>query len=97
LLHSFYHKLCPTCAESNYNNRFIQPDLRDRNVIITGGRVKIGYSTALKMLKPGANVTVTTRFPALALEQFEKEADFELWGNRLWVYGLNLRNLNGVE
>lgn len=96
-IHSFYHRLCPTCAEENYKRRFDSVDLSGRKVIITGGRVKIGYASALKFLRCNAEVIVTTRFPALALEQFEQESDYANWQNRLTIYGLDLRNLHAVN
>jgi len=95
--HSFYNRLCPTCADINYRNRFKRVDLTNRNVILTGGRVKIGYATALKVLRSNANLTVTTRFPASALSQFKEEKDYDVWKERLTVYGLDLRNLKAVE
>ena len=95
--HSFYNRLCPNCAELNYANRFKETDLKNRNVILTGGRVKIGYATALKFLRNGANLTVTTRLPAQALEKYKQEPDYKTWGNRLTLYGLDLRNLKAVE
>jgi len=75
-VHSFYNRLCPSCAEINYANRFKTADLTSRNVIVTGGRVKIGYATALRFLRSNANVLVTTRFPASALNLFKKEKDY---------------------
>ncbi len=96
-LHFFYNRLCPDCAEFNYNQRFKTVDLKNRNVIITGGRVKVGFATALKLLRADANVMLTTRFPALALEGFKKESDYNLWKDRLTIYGLDLRNLKAVE
>lgn len=97
LAHSFYNRLCPTCSELNYENRFKEVDLTNRNVILTGGRVKIGYATALKFLRANANLTLTTRFPANALSQLQKEEDYDLWKGNLNVYGLDLRNLRAVE
>lgn len=96
-VHFFYNRLCPDCAEYNYAQRFIKPDLNGRNVILTGGRVKIGYATALKLLRCGANLILTSRFPALALEQLSNEEDYTVWKDRLIVYGLDLRNLRAVE
>ncbi len=95
--HSFYNRLCPTCAELNYANRFKSIDLSGRNIILTGGRVKIGYATALKMLRSKAHLTITTRFPAIALDQFRQEKDYTTWKDNLVVYGLDLRNLKSVE
>lgn len=97
LAHSFYTRLCPECAEENYEKRFQNIDLKGRNVILTGGRVKVGFATALKLLRNNANVVLTTRFPALALEQFEQENDFEQWKDNLIIYGLDLRNLNAIN
>lgn len=97
LAHSFYTRLCPECAEENYEKRFQNIDLKGRNVILTGGRVKVGFATALKLLRNNANVVLTTRFPALALEQFKQEEDFEKWKDNLIIYGLDLRNLNAIN
>ncbi|WP_299272144.1 SDR family oxidoreductase [uncultured Psychroserpens sp.] len=96
-VHSFYNRLCPTCAELNYANRFASVDLSSRNVIITGGRVKIGYATALRFLRSHANVLVTTRFPASALALFKKEKDYNAWSGNLTIYGLDLKHLKSVE
>lgn len=96
-MHAFYHRLCPTCAELNYAMRFQHADLSGRHVILTGGRVKVGFATALKLLQQGAHVCLTTRFPALALQQFQQQADYSVWQERLFVYGLDLRSLNSIE
>jgi NAD(P)-dependent dehydrogenase (short-subunit alcohol dehydrogenase family) len=96
-LHFFYHRLCPGCAEENYAYRLKPIDLSGWQIIITGGRVKIGYATALKCLQSGANVLLTTRFPALAWQQFSLEPDYQEWRDRLTIYGLDLRNLKAVD
>lgn len=96
-VHFFYSRLCPTCALENYHMRYRSPDLKGRTVILTGGRVKVGYATALKILRCGATLVLTSRFPALALEQLHREPDFETWKDRLTVYGLDLRNLNAIR
>ncbi|WP_267404122.1 MULTISPECIES: SDR family oxidoreductase [unclassified Chryseobacterium] len=95
--HSFYTRLCPKCADENYEKRFLSTDLAGRNVILTGGRVKVGFATALKLLRNGANLVLTTRFPALALETLQQEVDYDEWKDRLWVYGLDLRNLKAIQ
>lgn len=95
--HSFYSRLCPVCAEENYEKRFEMADLTGRNVILTGGRVKVGFATALKVLRGGANLVLTTRFPALAMELMQQEADYDEWKDRLWIYGLDLRNLKAIQ
>ncbi|HEX8016240.1 MAG TPA: SDR family NAD(P)-dependent oxidoreductase, partial [Flavobacterium sp.] len=97
LAHSFYTRFCPACAEENYEKRFQNINLKGRNVILTGGRVKVGFATALKLLRNNANVVLTTRFPALALEQFQQETDYGQWKENLIIYGLDLRNLNAIS
>ena len=63
-IHPFYDQLCPPCAEFNYAKRSETADLRGRVALLTGGRVKIGYQAGIKLLRAGAHVIVTTRFPA---------------------------------
>ncbi|WP_343605525.1 SDR family oxidoreductase [Fluviicola sp.] len=97
LAHFFYARLCPDCAVENYKMRFENTDLTGRKVILTGGRVKVGYATALRFLRNNAEVIVTTRFPALSMTQFQQESDYEAWKDRLTVYGLDLRNLHAIQ
>lgn len=96
-VHSFYHRLCPTCVAEHLHYRRAKLDLSGRNVLLTGGRVKIGYATALRLLRSQGNLLVTTRFPGIALDQFKKEKDYLDWKDRLEVYGLDLRNLKAVD
>ncbi|MCA2996664.1 MAG: oxidoreductase, partial [Gemmatimonas sp.] len=63
VLHHFYDQLCPTCAEFNYRKRTELADLSGRTALLTGGRVKIGYQAGIKLLRAGAHLIVTTRFP----------------------------------
>jgi hypothetical protein len=62
-VHHFYDQLCPVCAELNFFKRTETADLRGRVALLTGGRVKIGYQAGLKLLRAGAELIVTTRFP----------------------------------
>ena len=96
-LHAFYDALCPACAELNYEKRFQTADLRGRVALVTGARVKIGYQAALKLLRAGATVVATTRFPHDAARRYAAEPDFAEWGGRLRVHGLDLRHSPSVE
>ncbi len=96
-LHFFYDSMCPSCAEINYQKRFQTTSLEGQVALITGGRLKIGYHAALMMLRAGAEVIVTTRFPIDSATRFSKEPDYEKWGHRLQVYGLDLRHTPSVE
>ena len=96
-LHFFYDALCPDCAEFNYQKRFQSAPLKGQVALITGARLKIGYQSALKMLRAGATVIATTRFPVDAALRCSEEEDFKKWGNRLQIYGLDLRHTPSVE
>jgi hypothetical protein len=62
-VHHFYDQLCPACGDLNFAKRTELADLRGRVALLTGGRVKIGYQAGLKLLRAGARLIVTTRFP----------------------------------
>ncbi|HEX4868662.1 MAG TPA: SDR family oxidoreductase [Acidimicrobiales bacterium] len=96
-VHHFYDQLCPPCAELNFAKRTQTADLRGRVALLTGGRVKIGYQAGIKLLRAGASLIVTTRFPRDAALRYAVEPDFAEWGDRLEVYGLDLRHTPSVE
>ena len=96
-LHHFYDQMCPPCAELNWQKRESTADLRGRVALVTGGRVKIGYQAAVKLLRAGAEVIVATRFPRDAARRFAKEPDASEWTQRLHVYGIDLRHTPSVE
>lgn len=96
-VHFFYEALCPTCAPFNYEKRFQTARLDGRVALITGARLKIGFHAALMMLRAGARVIVTTRFPHDAAERYAREADYGDWKDRLQVHGLDLRHTPSIE
>jgi NAD(P)-dependent dehydrogenase (short-subunit alcohol dehydrogenase family) len=96
-LHFFYDAMCPKCAEFNYAKRFQTASLAGQVALITGSRLKIGYQAALMMLRAGARVIATTRFPVDSALRYSREKDFSEWGDRLHIYGLDLRHTPSVE
>ncbi len=96
-LHFFYDALCPSCAELNFAMRTQRANLDGRVALVTGARIKIGYQTVLILLRAGARVVATTRFPRDAATRFSREPDAEKWRDRLDVHGLDLRHLPSVE
>ncbi len=96
-IHHFYDQLCPACAELNFRKRGELADLRGRIALLTGGRVKIGYQAGIKLLRSGAQLIVTTRFPRDAAARYAQEPDFAEWGHRLEIFGLDLRHTPSVE
>jgi len=96
-LHQFYAQLCPACAELNYAKRNQTADLEGRVVLITGARVKIGFYAAVKLLRCGARVIVTSRFPVDAAKRFAALPDAEELASRLQIVGLDLRDIASLE
>ena len=96
-IHHFYDQLCPPCAEFNFSKRTESADLRGRVALLTGGRVKIGYQAGIKLLRAGATLIVTTRFPRDSAARYARESDFEEWRDRLDIFGLDLRHTPSVE
>jgi NAD(P)-dependent dehydrogenase (short-subunit alcohol dehydrogenase family) len=96
-LHFFYHQLCPACAAFNYAKREEKANLSGKVCLVTGGRTKIGYRSALKLLRCGSRVVVTTRFPHDAAIRFAAEKDCNNWLDNLDIYGLDFRDLRRLE
>ncbi len=96
-LHFFYDTMCKDCGDFNYSKRFQTTDLTGQVALITGSRLKIGYHAVLMMLRSGATVIATTRFPVDSALRYAKEKDFSDWKNRLHIHGLDLRHTPSVE
>ena len=96
-LHFFYDSMCDTCGDLNYRKRFQTAPLQEHVALITGARLKIGYQATLQMLRAGATVIATTRFPVDAAIRYSKEEGYALWGDRLHIHGLDLRHIPSVE
>ncbi len=96
-LHHFYDTMCTECGDFNYAKRFQSADLTGQVAIVTGSRLKIGYHITLMLLRSGATVVATTRFPVDSALRFSQEDDFSKWGDRLKIHGLDLRHIPSVE
>jgi NAD(P)-dependent dehydrogenase (short-subunit alcohol dehydrogenase family) len=96
-IHHFYDQMCMKCADYNFGKRTETADLTGRVALLTGGRVKIGYQAGLKLLRAGAQLIVTTRFPRDSAQRYASEPDFTEWGHRLEIFGLDLRHTPSVE
>ncbi|HEU5134248.1 MAG TPA: SDR family oxidoreductase [Steroidobacteraceae bacterium] len=96
-VHRYYDAMCQPCGDFNYAKREQSADLSGQYALITGARVKIGYQASLKLLRAGAHVIVTTRFPVDAADRYSKEPDFSELRSRLQIHGLDLRHTPSVE
>ena len=92
-LHHFYAQLCPACAALNFRMRRRAVDLRGRVALLTGSRVKIGFEIGLKLLRAGAALVATTRFPADAAARYAAQPDFGEWRHRLQLHAVDLRDV----
>jgi NAD(P)-dependent dehydrogenase (short-subunit alcohol dehydrogenase family) len=96
-VHRYYDSMCEPCGDFNYAKREQSADLAGHYALVTGSRVKIGFQAALKLLRAGAHVIVTTRFPVDAADRYSKEPDFPAFRERLQIHGLDLRHTPSVE
>jgi NAD(P)-dependent dehydrogenase (short-subunit alcohol dehydrogenase family) len=96
-IHRYYDSMCEACGDFNYAKREQTADLSGCYALVTGARVKIGFQASLKLLRAGAHVVVTTRFPVDAADRYSKEPDFPAFRGRLQIHGLDLRHTPSVE
>ena len=90
-IHKFYGNLCKKCGDYNYSFRTIKLNFEGRIAIVTGGRVKIGYYIATKLLSYGAKVLITSRFPKDTLFKYQQDPEYERWKNNLIIYPIDFR------
>jgi NAD(P)-dependent dehydrogenase (short-subunit alcohol dehydrogenase family) len=96
-MHRYYDSMCGACGDLNYAKRRQTADLSGHFALITGARVKIGFQASLKLLRAGAHVIVTTRFPVDAAERYSGELDYLSFRERLHIHGLDLRHTPSIE
>jgi hypothetical protein len=69
-------------------------DRHSKTAIATGGRVNLGFHTALRLLCCGTRVIVSTRYPRDALERYRNEHDAAQWISRLRIMGADFKTAN---
>lgn len=93
--HGFYTSMCAQCGQLHYEKLMYAGSLPETyTAVVIGGRTKIGYQTALRLLRAGATVVTTTRFPERCV--FDREPDYAAWAARLSIKTLDL-NQPAVE
>ena len=90
-IHKFYGNLCIKCGDYNYSFREMKLNFSGRIAIVTGGRVKIGYHIATKLLSYGCKVLITSRFPKDTLLKYKNNPDYDKWKNNLIIYPIDFR------
>lgn len=91
-LDAFYQWMCPDCAGENRERREASADLAGRRAFVTGGRVKIGFHLVRMLVRDGAEVFVTTRFPGDAARRFAADAVLGQALDRVHIIGIDLRD-----
>ncbi|AYV80973.1 MAG: hypothetical protein Harvfovirus12_9 [Harvfovirus sp.] len=92
-----YPSLCIECALDNYRRRVENIRFAGRTALVTGSRIKIGYAVSLELLRAGAFVIGTTRFPMNLIYRLQQELDYEMFKNRFHIYKIDFRDIKMVE
>ena len=91
-----YEFYCFDCSIKHYTNKMQKANLNSYTVFITGIRVKIGLSTALRILRNGGKIIGTTRYPSFALANYAKQPDYNVWKSNLTIIKCDFLNINSV-
>ena len=89
--------ICPECQKLNQTMRNLTCDFTGKFAVVTGGRIKIGYATALKLLRMGASVIIITRYPKSAFQNYQQEPDFIEFQDRLFIIGFDLIRVDKIQ
>ena len=92
-----YWSMCMKCGFENHLKAQETTDLSKTKALVTGCRHKIGLATCLKLLRCGARVVGTTRYPALALANYKSEPDYQAWKDHLELIGCDFTKIQQVE
>lgn len=95
--HDFYKKMCHRCGLLNKIKRDSFVNQKNKIAIVTGGRVKIGFETSLRLLRCECYVIITTRFAKDALERYLKEPDYEKWIDNLKIFEADFLSLQDTK
>ncbi|KAK6085993.1 hypothetical protein SCUP515_00354 [Seiridium cupressi] len=93
--HKTVRSMCEPCGEFNLaGSNLSLPqnlDLNGKVALVTGARVNLGYHTVLRLLRCGARIIASTRYPEDAFSRYQDEADFHIWNDRLKIVGADFR------
>jgi NAD(P)-dependent dehydrogenase (short-subunit alcohol dehydrogenase family) len=91
------HTMCTECNTFNQTYRNLSSDQTGKIAVITGGRIKMGFHAALKLLRANATTIVSTRFPRDAYKRYQSEPDYTRWKDRLFIVQADFLYLNNVR
>jgi NAD(P)-dependent dehydrogenase (short-subunit alcohol dehydrogenase family) len=89
--------MCIPCGSFNLSSSLLSTPSRlvlpqTFTALVTGARLNLGYHTALRLLRCGARVIATTRYPHDAISRYIKEHDSSVWRDRLRIIGADFRS-----
>ncbi|KAI4087135.1 MAG: hypothetical protein L6R37_008353, partial [Teloschistes peruensis] len=98
--HKSYPFMCQPCGAFNLAETSLSLpanlDLPGRTAFITGGRVNLGFHTALRLLRCGASIIVSSRYPQDVELRYLRQSDSEAWVSRLKIVGADFRRAKDV-
>jgi 3-oxoacyl-ACP reductase-like protein len=98
--HGRYSSLYKPCGEFNLASCALSlPQnlhLEGKTALVTGGRLDLGYHTALRLLRCGAKVIVSTRYPRDAKVRYLAEHVSRTSGEQLKIIGADFRAASDV-
>ena len=93
--HPLYPSLCRPCGAFNIAESYLSLpnslDLRGKIAVVTGGRINLGFHTTLRLLRCGAKVIVTSRYPQDTEYRYLQQHDQASWCERLGIVGADFR------
>ncbi|KAJ7774557.1 hypothetical protein DFH07DRAFT_103248 [Mycena maculata] len=92
--------LCDECRKFNAARcaDVAVPDIfAGKKPVVTGARIDLGFSVALALLRGGATVIATTRFPEDDLRRYTLELDFESWSSRLNILPVDFTSPSSIQ
>ncbi|ORY15981.1 hypothetical protein BCR34DRAFT_622577 [Clohesyomyces aquaticus] len=88
--------LCLPCGIFNHSSSLLSTPAHlslppTFTALVTGARVNLGFHTALRLLRCGARVIATSRYPRDAVTRYLAKKDSGEWRDRLRVVGADFR------
>lgn len=93
----FSNVSCISCGYTNYLQCQRTFDATKVRALVTGCRHTIGHQICLKLLRNGATVVGTSRYPCLAYRNFRLESDFETFKRRLYIHQIDFRSMTMIK
>lgn len=96
--HKVFSAMCEPCGEFNLAGSSVSLPhnlrLDGRTALVTGARINLGFHVVLRLLRCGASVIASTRYPRDAVARYQEQPDAADWIDRLRVVGADFRTAN---